>query len=193
MIGYLKGLPHSQHNNQLILVVNNVGYQVTAEKKILEKVQAHPTKEREIFTYTYVREDTLDLYGFEKKENLHLFEKLISISGIGPKIGIGIFSVGTYEEIVSAISNADIDFFTQVPKLGKKNAQKIIIELKSKLGSIQDLDLTNDRQQDNKDVLVALQSFGFSQNEARGALSAIKDKNASVEEKVKQALKNLGK
>ena len=124
---------------------------------------------------------------------MKLFENLISVSGIGPKTAMNIFSVGTREEIVQAVITGDVDFFTGVPRLGKKNAQKIIIELKSKLGSIEDLDLSKIDSKENSEVIAALKTFGFSNKEALEALKNIKSEGKSTEEKIRMALKELGK
>lgn len=189
MIGYLKGEVITQVENVLIINVNNVGYRVRVEKSIATEV-SKGKKEIEAFIYTYVREDTLDLYGFLTQESLKLFEQLISISGIGPKIGIGIFSLGTREEIILAIQKADTTFFTTLPKLGKKNAQKIIIELKNKVGG-EDLSLVEDK--DTEEILLILKNFGFTQKESVEALRKIDGQASNIEDKIKLALKTLGK
>lgn len=189
MIGYLKGEVISQVENVLIININNVGYRTRVEKSIATDV-LQGKKEVEVFTYTYVREDALDLYGFKSQDSLRLFEQLISISGIGPKIGIGVFSLGTREEIIRAIEKADTTFFTSLPKLGKKNAQKIIIELKNKVGG-DDLTLTEDK--DTEEILTILNNFGFTQKESREALKKIDGKATNIEDKIKLALRTLGK
>lgn len=189
MIGYLKGEVISQIESVLIINVNNVGYKIRVEKSLLSEVLSGK-KEIEVFTYTYVREDTLNLYGFRTQQSLALFEQLISVSGIGPKIGIGIFSLGTKDEIVSAIQKADINFFTSLPKLGKKNAQKIIIELKNKVGG-EDLLLSEDP--DTEEVITILKNFGFTQKEAQEALKKVDQQTTNIEDKIRLALKSLGR
>lgn len=188
MIGYLKGSVISSGDSTIILDVNGVGYRLRAEKSIMGDV-ANGGKDLEVFTFTYVREDTLELYGFRSEKSLDLFEKLISISGVGPKMAIGIFGLGTREEITGAIQSADTTFFTSLPKLGKKNAQKIIIELKNKVGG-EDIDLSKD--DDSKELLSILKNFGFSQKEAYAAIQKVNGKAEKLEDKVKIALKHLG-
>lgn len=191
MIAALKGIVEFRHDPHLIVDVNGVGYKVYGTQSILAKaVAGEPIK---LYTYTHVRDDLLELYGFAEYEDLRLFEYLISVSGIGPKTAIGIFSIGSRSDIVRAIINGDVAFFTAVPRLGKKNAQKLIIELKSKLGSTEDLDITSAAGIESDDVVVALKGFGFSSAEAYVALHSIKAEGLSTSEKIRLALKHLGK
>jgi Holliday junction DNA helicase RuvA len=145
-----------------------------------------------LFTHTYVREDLLELYGFTQPQDLKLFQYLISVSGVGCKTALTVFSVGSRKEIIHAIVSNDVSFFTSVPRLGKKNAQKIIIELKNKLGGETDLDLA-DEGSDADEVVLALKSFGYTQSEARAALKSLNGKGETAGEKVRLALKQLGK
>ncbi|MBU3979083.1 Holliday junction branch migration protein RuvA, partial [Patescibacteria group bacterium] len=114
------------------------------------------------------------------------------VSGIGCKTALAIYSVGGRKEIIQAIVENDVTFFTSVPRLGKKNAQKIIIELKNKLGGEGDLDLSQDGNE-TQEVISALKNFGFTPLEARGAIKALKGAGETVGEKVRLALKYLGK
>lgn len=189
MIGSLSGTVTVKDTHYLLLDVQGVGYKVFVPQAIL--VSRHVGDSLKVFTYLHVRDDMLDLYGFEAFVDLKLFEMLISVSGIGPKTVLGIFGLGTPDMIIKAIASGDVSFFTGVPRLGKKNAQKIIIELKSKIGATQDLDLSQESIE-NDDVIEALTAFGFSKQEALQALQKV-DKNAPMEEKIKLALKNLGK
>lgn len=197
MIGFLKGKVEFVDGPYIILDVNGVGYRVLVPSKIFS--HAKIKEELKLFIYTHVREDTLDLFGFADLSDLKLFEKLISVSGVGTKTALNVFSIGTRDSIIEAIIKGDVDFFTQVPRLGKKNAQKIIIELKGKLGSLEDLDLSGESDDAAREVLLVLKSFGFSSTEAREAIKNI-DKNLpagrqeqTIEEKIRLALKYLGK
>lgn len=191
MIGSLKGIVEIIDASFVLIDVNGVGYKVLVSSSLLSKLRIGDLIK--LFTHTHVREDVLDLYGFLEILDLKLFELLISVSGVGPKTALGIFSVGPQEEIIKAITTGNTEFFTGVPRLGKKNAQKIIIELKSKLGSVTDFDLNSLGGGENKEVFDALKNFGFSAKEVREAIKNIKAKGATVEEKVKLALKQLGK
>ncbi len=189
MIASLSGKILLRADPYLIIDVSGVGYKVYASVEILSSKQVGDAVT--IFTYTHVREDLLELYGFSTYKDLQLFEQLLSVSGIGPKTAIGVFSLGGSREIVSAIMSGDVSFFSQVPRLGKKNAQKIIIELKNKIGSTAELDLSESG--DSMDIVTALKSFGFSGKEAEQAVSAVKDRGTTTEERIKLALKYLGK
>ncbi|MBP9719470.1 MAG: Holliday junction branch migration protein RuvA [Candidatus Levybacteria bacterium] len=186
----MKGIVELRDDPYVIIDVSGVGYKVYATLDVLSTIRVGD--ETKVFIYTHVREDILDLYGFSKYADLRLFEKLLGVSGIGPKTAIGVFSLGSSSDIVSAIISGNVAFFSSVPRLGKKNAQKIIIELKGKIGSTQDLDLTEGTT-DSMDVVTALKSFGFSQKEAEEAVSAVNERGGSTEEKIRLALKYLGK
>lgn len=191
MIGSLKGKVELKDGTIIIVDVHGVGYKAQVSSEVLNK--ALIGQEIKIYTYTYVREDVLELFGFSSAEDLKLFERIISVSGIGPRSAINIFSVGKRENIIEAVIKGDVEFFTQVPRLGRKNAQKIIIELRGKLGSLEDLDLSEETDGQTNEVLNALKTFGFSAKEAKEAIKSIDKKIEGVEEKVRLALKYLGK
>jgi len=187
MIAYLQGILLFRHDPFITIDVNGVGYKVYATQDVLSRY--HLKDEITLHIHTHVREDSLELYGFTDEQSLELFELLISVNGIGPKTAVGVFAVGNKDQILGAIRKAEVDFFTGVPRLGKKNAQKIIIELKNKLGAIEELDLS----EGDSDVVMALSQFGFNSDEARRAVREIGDKGKTTEEKIKHALKYLGK
>lgn len=191
MIGSLEGTVELLDSPYAIINVNGVGYRVLLNNLLFTKFHQH--EKIKIYTYTHVREDTLELFGFADYSDLKLFEQLITVSGIGPKTAINIFSFGDRRSIVGAITSADVSFFSAVPRLGKKNAQKLIIELGSKMGTGADLDLSEDGRKDNEEVSLALKSFGFSVKEAQDAIKAIKDKAETTEDKIRMALKYLSK
>lgn len=190
MISYLEGVLKFKGINNLIVVINGVGYKVYVPSDII--TSAIVDKPTSLFIHTHVKEDALDLYGFPTQEDLVMFELLLGVSGIGPKTALNIFSNGKLPKIKAAIVKGDVDFFTTVPRLGRKNAQKIIIELRSKLGSLVDLDLTAESGE-FKEIVDALKEFGFSVGEAKDALKFIKDVEGDTSVKIKSALKYLGK
>ena len=175
----------------IILDVKGVGYKVLAARDVLEK--AHKGSALELFIYTHVREDNISLFGFLKSSDLKLFENLIGVSGVGPKTAMNIFSVGDRSQIVSAIISADTSFFKAVPRLGQKNAQKIIIELKNKFGGIGEIDLSGGDMAGSEEVVSALKSFGFTSREIQEAVGKVKKSGQKVTETIKLALKYLGK
>lgn len=191
MIGMLKGTVEYREDPYVIVDVNGVGYKVLVPVTVLAKITGLGEKIK-LFTHTHVREDLLELYGFPDHSDLKLFEYLISVNGVGCRTASGIFSVGSRSEIIQAIISNDVAFFTSVPRLGRKNAQKIIIELKNKIGGGEDLDLSEDGAQSNE-IVAALKTFGFSVSESQDAIRALGGKGESVEEKIRLALKYLGK
>ncbi|MCL5746763.1 MAG: Holliday junction branch migration protein RuvA [Patescibacteria group bacterium] len=192
MIGSLKGIVEILDRPYVIIDVNGVGYRVLTPDGLFAKLS--PNEKIHLFTFTYVREDALELFGFSEAADLKLFESLITVSGVGPKTALNIFSIGTKDQITEAIVKGDVSFFTSVPRLGLKNAQKIIIELKSKMGSLnQDFDLSGKDQMENNEVIAALKNFGFSTQEAQKALREIKTRGLRTEDKIRLALKALSR
>ncbi len=191
MIGYLNGVILSKEVNYIILDVKGVGYKVLGSRDVLAK--AHKGSPLQLFIYTHVRKDNISLFGFLESSDLKLFENLIGVSGIGPKTAMNIFSIGTRSQIVSAIISADTSFFKGVPRLGQKNAQKIIIELKNKFGGVGDLDLSGEDLSGSEEVVVALRSFGFTTTEINEAIRNVKKNGQKITETIKLALKYLGK
>lgn len=190
MIGMLTGTVALKTTTYLLLNLHGVGYKVLVPIPVLSRLVLN--EEATLYTHTHVREDLLELYGFSSLEDLRLFEYLIGVSGVGCKSALGIFSNGNRGEIVNAVITGDVSFFTSVPRLGKKNAQKIIIELKNKLGGVDDLDLSSESAEDSE-AISALVTFGFTPREADSALRSLNGEAKTIEEKVKLALKYLGK
>jgi len=190
MIAYLSGTVELIHEGYAIIKTRDIGYKVFLPNRILSSFrESAPVT---LYIHTHVRETALDLYGFASFKEQLLFEKMITISGIGPKIAIGIFQIGTVNEIVRAIQASDVDFFTQVPRFCKKNAQKVILELKN---SFDDGEVFTDSQDKNSrsTVISALMGFGFSRSEASDALDKVKDPSLSMEEQIRKLLQILGK
>lgn len=190
MIGLLKGKVELLKRPFVIIDVNGVGYKVLVSENVYKKLSL--SENIKLFTFTYVRDDALDLFGFSEAEDLDLFESLLTVSGIGPKTALNIFSFGERKDIIEAILRGDTQFFTSVPRLGTKNAQRIIIDLKNKMGSTKDIDLSGKDFLENAEVIQALKNFGFTIGEAQKALREIKAQGLSLDEKIKLALKNLG-
>jgi Holliday junction DNA helicase RuvA len=190
MIGHLKGEVIFKEVNYIIIDVNGVGYKVLGSRDVLAK--AHNSSSLELFIYTHVREDNISLFGFLEAQDLKLFENLIGVSGVGPKTAMNIFSIGDRSQIVSAIVAADISFFKSVPRLGQKNAQKIIIELKNKFGG-NELDLSGKDISGSEEIITALKGFGFTNKEIYDAIRKVKKEGQEITETIKLALKYLGK
>lgn len=191
MIGSIRGKVILKDGNHLLIEVSGVGYRVLVSSKVISSINLD--SEIFVYTYTFVREDALELFGFPEIGDLKLFENLISVSGVGPKTAMAVFSILTRQEVVAAVIKADTNAFSAVPRLGKKNAQKIIIELKNKLGDDGSFDLDLGENSENDDVFTALKTFGFSHKEIAEALKNIDKNTESTDEKIKLSLKYLGK
>jgi len=190
MIGRLTGTIDSNSNNPLIIDVHGVGYVVRVPERYLASIK--PVGQHTLYIHSHIREDAFDLYGFATIQELTLFELLLTVSGIGPKTALNVIDRGV-ASVETAVRKSDVDFFTTIPRLGTKNAQKIIIELKSKLGSSKMLDLSGTDSSETKQMIEALSSMGFDKHEIREALKKLEAKDVTVEQKIRHALKLLGK
>ena len=188
MIGALKGIPYTTSPNPILFFVGPIGYTVFIGEKT--RASLSPTLEKTLFIHTHVRDDALELYGFTSPDELTVFEHLLTVSGIGPKTAQHVIDRGV-DQIRSAVATSDVEFFTMIPRLGKKNAQKIIIELKNKLGSTRDLSLSESGSTDTKELLDALTSMGFGKSEAMAAIRNIDPEITSVKQKIRRALQIL--
>lgn len=187
MIGTLKGTVQYKDLHSLIIEVSGVGYKVAVTTDTA--LDALPGQDILLWTFLSVRETALDLYGFKDKENLEVFELLITISGIGPKTALGILNVASIDMLKQAVAEDDISYLTRVSGIGKKNAEKIVLELRDKLvttGIEKGLNLRAEG-----DALEALVSLGYSERDAREALKKIPKEVENTSERVKQALKLL--
>lgn len=189
MIGALRGIVHFKRFDRMILMVNGIGYVVYPPNELLSTIKLGETLE--VYIHTHVREDSLQLFGFATSRELELFELLLGVSGIGPKTALAIVNRGA-DQVYQALSGADVTFFTTIPRLGTKNAQKIIIELKSKINSIKELDLTQSEDGQSQELLDALTHFGFTREEVVKVLGHLPNTQESMAQKIKWALKYLG-
>lgn len=189
MIGYLSGKIKDKFLTSIILLVGGVGYEVLISSSTHHSINIGESLE--LYTYTHVREDVLALYGFKTKEELFLFNLLLGVPGIGPKTGLLVIDKGV-EKVKLAIAKADVDFFSLIPRLGRKNSQKIIIELKNKLGGLTELDLTSESSE-TLEAIEALQAIGYTKPQAINILRTVPESATTTEEKIKFALKNSGK
>lgn len=191
MIGSIRGKIIHKAIDKIEVDTNGIGWEVFVSPKALTKIKIN--QEAELFTYHYVAEGTDVLYGFLSRQDKQVFKMLISVSGVGPRTAIEIFSAGNGERILKAVSEADVEFFKQVKGVGKKGAQRIIVDLKSKVGEVEKLDLKAEAE-DKKVVYQALENLGFKRKEIHQALKDLpKDIKEEEEEIVKFALRRLGK
>ena len=202
MIISLKGTISDVLPTGIVLVVNNIGYQVFCTQHALAKWQ--PNDEVTVITYHHIREDAQVLYGFESMSERQLFETLISVSGIGPKVAMGILSNIKQSDFVQAIQTDNVMLITQIPGIGKKTAERMIIELKDKIRDIipsSDQPIINaspavqkTAQHDSEDIVLALRQLGYQKEEIKRAFMkhatelAAKD---NIEDQIKILLKYL--
>ncbi len=189
MISYLEGKIIEKNEKFLVVDTGGVGYRIFSHRGVLEKMP-HIGQNIGIWTHLYVREDTLDLYGFVDKDDLEFFEVLISISGIGPKSALGILEVAPVISLKQAIVSEDETFFTKVSGVGKKTAQRLILELKNKLAK-KIAPIKGSDSAEMAEALDALVSLGYKERDARKILQDIPKDIKGVEAKVKAALKRL--
>lgn len=190
MIALLAGTVRTHLKNPVVVMVGGVGYAVHVPEGVRSRLP--PDSVCTLHIHTHMTDNALELYGFLTEEELGLFELLLTVSGIGPKTALAISDRGA-NSVEQAIIDSDVDFFTMIPRLGKKNAQKIIIELKTKLGGINDLDLRGDTDGMTKQVLDALMAMGFNRNEAVDAIKKLGKDALTIEDKIRHALKFLAK
>ena len=163
-----------------------VGYKVNVSPDVLSK--PHKTGgEIFLFIHTHVREDALDLYGFLNLEDLNFFEMLLNVSGIGPRSALAILGIASIETLRRAIGTGDTSYLTKISGIGRKTAEKIVIELRDKIGE----EKGGTSLQGELDALEALKSLGYSQNEAREALKKV-TQETNTNTKIREALKILG-
>jgi len=188
MIGKIKG--------KLAEIEGNIGY-IETTAGIFYRLFLTPAiisdnpvlSEVEFYTYLQVRDDALVLFGFETKNQYQFFKLLLTVSGVGPKTAYLVISFSKIDELITAIKDNNVDFFTRIPGLGKKTSMKIILELSQKLKAefvFEKMSLSDDDQT----VIAALSSLGFNNNESRKILTRI-DKSLSIEEKIKKSIQLL--
>src|SRR3989344_9170987 len=190
MITLLEGNVVFKTDKFLVVNAGGVGFKVFLG---LETIKSLPQKSEKIklWTHLYMRENGLELYGFLGYAELEFFEILIQISGIGPKSALGVLGVAPLDTLKKAISSGEISYLTKVSGIGKKTAERIIVELRDKMGQLDES--AGNAFKDEQDVLEALKSLGYSPAEAREAIKKIPDNITGVNARIKEALKILGK
>jgi Holliday junction DNA helicase RuvA len=199
LIGYLRGKVLRAGADFVVLDVGGVGYMVSVATSTRQKVPA-PGGEMEFHIHTQVREDQLALYGFASVEELDLFEMLIQVDGVGPKVGLNILSAASLEVLKSAIMSEDAAPIRRASGVGPRTAAKVIIELKPRLDAVASLEAVPRAAQIAGDGVVpkaveaALRNLGFSAQEARTGLESVDWKSTpSTQEALATALKALGR
>lgn len=171
--------------------VSGVGYIVNTSVNTFDKISAK--EEAELFIHTHVREDALSLFGFAAEIEKEMFELLISVSGIGPKLALSVLSGIQVEDLRAAISRGDLHRIVAVPGIGKKTAERLIVELKQKVEKISESIKTDASYSSRNEAVAALVSLGYNPKVAEKVVRDVTDvfPEASLEAIIKQALKNL--
>ena len=194
MYAYIRGILEEVDNQRVVVEANGVGYLIFVPNSVLHRLP--PTGERiRLFTHFHLREDTQELYGFLEQEEKRFFEKLITVSGVGPKAALGMLSAFSARQLATAIVTGDRKLLCTVPGIGKKTAERILLELKDKI----DQDVltaggaaptpTVRWNEERMEALEALQALGYPAAEAEHALAGVQSGDPS--ELVRLALKNM--
>lgn len=187
MIAYLKGKVKISRPGFVVLDIDGVGYKVTVSPQGNFKEK----NEYELFIHHHIKEDASDFYGFEKFEELELFEKLLSVNGVGPKAAMTIISMAPVEKIIDAIITEDASFFQSAPGIGKKVAIKIILDLKSKISNLKYSGNIGGGK--HEDVYDGLEVLGYKKVEIDKIISKIPSDLKTSEDKIRWCLKNLAR
>jgi len=190
MIGFLTGTIREKGTEFILIDVAGVGYQLFLSSNSLSGLPS-AGEVATVYTYMHVRDDAIQLFGFQRVAEKELFQRLIQISGIGPKVAMGVLSAMDPDRLTKAIISGDVDLITSVPGIGKKTAQRVVLELKEKLvdiGTVNERESKGPPYMEARDALVGL---GYSMQEASLVLDNCKDE-LSAEDYIKEALKSLG-
>lgn len=191
MISHITGKILLKGDRFTVIDVSGVGYKIYISIETMMNI-GETKEEVSLWTHLSVRENALDLYGFSNYAEVELFEMLIGISGVGPKSALGIMGVAPLDTLKTAIASGDTSYLTKVSGIGKKNAEKIVLELRDKLGALENKSGGKILSEET-DVVDALQSMGYSMAEAREALKKVPEDTIGTSERIKASLKNLGK
>jgi len=191
MIVALDGILENRSVDAIVVKVGSISLQVNIPNSTIGKLGTAGDKIH-LYTYLYLREDNIALYGFASQEELGFFKSLISVSGIGPKVALALLSTFSPEQLIAAISSSNIDLISQVPGIGKKSAGHIVLELKGKLTKDVVETIMPELQKQDADVVAALTNLGYSLKEATQAVSNLPLSNdIELAERVRLALQQL--
>jgi len=196
MIAYLKGKLVIKSVDYIVIDVQGIGYKVYMSKTAIDKFEEE--KEIKVYTYLKVREDDISLFGFNSLEELHMFELLISVGGIGAKSAIAILSNITPSKFALAVITSDVNTLKKLQGIGPKTAQRIILELKDKIKTEEAIENQENTikqeeqiQEDMEELIQALQVLGYRRYEINNILPKIKEE--TLEDRIKEALKYLAR
>lgn len=188
MIGHIEGSVVALRAGFSIISVQGIGYKVAATKQTLASLSLG--MHASFWTHLAVRETALDLYGFPSEEELHFFDLLLTVSGIGPKSALAILDVASVETIRSAVARGNAGYLTTVSGIGKKTAEKIVLELRDKVGL--GAGGTSGIHKDDEEALEAMHTLGYTPAEARDALRKVPPEITGSNDRLREALKLIG-
>lgn len=197
MYGFFKGELDNKQSDKIILDVNNIGYEIYMPES--EIISLNIGDKLKVYTYLHVREDDMRLFGFLGSEELEFFKKLISVSGVGPKVALGIISNISTSDMCIAIATEDVSSLKQIPGIGPKMAQKIIFELKDKIVTEELNDVKEKfvksriNNKNFEEALAALQVLGYTATQVKEACIDIDIENESVENIIRKVLSKMQK
>ncbi|PIR80979.1 Holliday junction branch migration protein RuvA [Candidatus Kuenenbacteria bacterium CG_4_9_14_3_um_filter_39_14] len=191
MITYLKGTILAKQPKFIILLVNNIGYKIFVLQAFLKKIKLN--QELELYAHLRHTEDNMSLFGFASQEELRFFELLLTISGVGPKSALGILEAAKLTDVKKAVLRDDPSILYKVSGIGKKTAERIVVELKNKLDLFPATEKQIALDDSDSEVFDALVSLGYADTDIRQALKQLPADTAGVEAKIKSALKFLRK
>ena len=183
MYNYIKGIVKDIMSNAIVLENNGIGYNIFVANPYSFNID----DEVVVYLYNKIGEDENSLYGFKEKEERELFLQLLNVKGLGTKVGIGFFAVGSVNGIIDAIERENVLYLKKFPKVGDKLARQIVLDLKGKLGSIT---TTSKNEADSFELMSVLESLGYKSADISRVIVQI-DKSKDIEEQVKDALKLL--
>lgn len=190
MISAIEGNVIGRLQNSLIINVGGIGYRVFVTTDTLARHVDGDTVR--CWTHLVVRDDAMELYGFLSRDELAFFELLLLVSGIGPRSALGIIGLGNLEKVKSAIAANDSKYLTSVAGIGKKSAEKIVVELRDKIADMETFEAgIHSAHHGEEDVVEALKALGYSPSEARESLAHIPDTATETKARLKEALKYL--
>ena len=190
MIASISGRVEEKELEKVIVEVNGIGYLVSITSKDYDELEVG--KNTKLYIYENIKEDAYDLYGFVYKSTKLLFNQLISVKNVGPKVALAILSLGSDNEIKNAIAGGDVSYLTTAKGVGKRAAEQVVVELRDKVGLVSTGEAENVLKRKgvnlNDEALLGLMSLGYSQVDAANALSNV-DVNLPVDQRIKEALK----
>lgn len=190
MIATLHGKVQMRLEDGIIVNVGGVGFRVRVPLRTLTAIGAVGS-DVQLFTHLRVREDELSLYGFAAEDDLHLFETLLTVTGIGPRVALGVLSNVPSDTLRTAIAQGNVDILTAIPGIGKKTAQRLVLELKGKIDTT-GLGEVGELTPADTDVMNALINLGYSAAEAARAAQSVPPGTGTIEERIRTALQYLG-